>query len=222
MSYNLRECKVQNSQFVQYRLEYNKGLPKYTKRTNGTLENYLRDYGNWRNNAKHSLEFLSLGSKLAVLPNYNIILNAGTEIFRAQILEDIKKLKQEITTVPKQQKHLRNIQIVNDLKELYDYFCQFCGYNYERIPTKYGFYVEVHHIKPVSEVLDMVEAGEIQEDFEIDDPKNLVVVCPNHHQMLHRHFPPFKQEIVKFDKGRIGLETIDKVKKLILTLNEHF
>jgi hypothetical protein len=27
MSYNLRECKVQNSQFVQYRLEYNTYVP---------------------------------------------------------------------------------------------------------------------------------------------------------------------------------------------------
>ena len=26
MSYNLRECKLQNSQFVQYRLEYNNKL----------------------------------------------------------------------------------------------------------------------------------------------------------------------------------------------------
>ncbi|MFR8999643.1 MAG: HNH endonuclease [Anaerobutyricum soehngenii] len=40
-------------------------------------------------------------------------------------------------------------------------------------------YVEVHHIKNLSEEYD--------EEGTLDRLNNLIVVCPNHHKMLHYH-----------------------------------
>ena len=63
----------------------------------------------------------------------------------------------------------------------YGYDCGVCGFNFE---TEYGdlgkYYIEVHHLKPISE---------IGEEHEIEPIRDLRPVCANCHAMLHRKKP---------------------------------
>ena len=60
----------------------------------------------------------------------------------------------------------------------YGYDCSVCGFNFE---TEFGdlgkYYIEVHHLKPISE---------IGEEYEIEPIRDLRPVCANCHAMLHR------------------------------------
>lgn len=66
-----------------------------------------------------------------------------------------------------------------ELKRSYDYRCQLCGRN---IGEFYGVdLAECHHIEPFSESLD-------------NDAANLLIVCPNHHRIIHTVKPTFDRE----------------------------
>ena len=91
-------------------------------------------------------------------------------------LEKIREANRKLTAETPQRvetivsRTVRNdTELVRALKELCEFRCQFptCG---KRIPKKGGgFYVEVHHVKPVAEGGPSVLG-------------NLIVVCPNHHK----------------------------------------
>ena len=75
----------------------------------------------------------------------------------------------------------RNHRLINKLKRAYDYECQLCSDEHKMTIKKEdgSKYVEVHHIKNLSEEYD--------EEGTLDRVDNLIVVCPNHHKMLHYH-----------------------------------
>lgn len=82
------------------------------------------------------------------------------------------------STAPK-----RNIQLVKDLQKIYNGCCQICKWNPVDI---YGHYIcESHHIHWLS------RGGE-------DKLKNLVLICPNHHNAIHRVDAPFDFEKLSF------------------------
>jgi 5-methylcytosine-specific restriction enzyme A len=69
-----------------------------------------------------------------------------------------------------------NRAIGESLKLLYNYRCQICG---ENIGVRYGVnIVESHHIEPFVESLN-------------NNPENQVIICPNHHRIIHRARPVF-------------------------------
>lgn len=74
----------------------------------------------------------------------------------------------------------RNKELVEELKQIYGYRCQICGedetYSIKRKDGKN--YVEVHHIKPLSESCE-------NEDIDLDVISNMIVVCAHHHKVLH-------------------------------------
>jgi hypothetical protein len=174
-------------------------------------KSYQRDYHNWANNAKHSLEFFSLGSQIKLVNNQAYLL-LGSDELKRQILDNLKLIQDKVN-VRKQTVHFRDKKIMDDLKKLYSYYCQFCGYNSARIPTKSGFYVEAAHIIPVSE--------QAMREEDLNDPTNIVIACPNHHKMIDISYPEFRKAIVTFPDGRKGLETVDGSTQLFLVLNEH-
>lgn len=96
----------------------------------------------------------------------------------------------------------RNRALVDELKSLYSYRCQLC--HDESIPpivTVDGKnYVEVHHIKPLSE-------EKYDEEEDLDVLENMIVVCPHHHKFLH------------YNRG--GYKTLTFEGKRILLLNEY-
>lgn len=77
--------------------------------------------------------------------------------------------------------------IITELKRLYHGKCQICG----NAPFACDI-SEVHHIKYFSE-------------FHNNDSSNLIVLCPNHHRLIHKCNPSFdyaNKEFV-FDSGEI-------------------
>jgi len=73
--------------------------------------------------------------------------------------------------------------IGDSLKELYSYRCQICD---KQIGEKYGVQViEAHHIDPFVKSLN-------------NDASNLIVICPNHHRIIHSAEPVFVREKLQF------------------------
>ncbi len=203
-----KEQKDELDEFIKKECERITNEAEAKKLTKG----YKRDYENWTNNAKHSLEFFNLGSQIKYYDN-EIHLLLGSDEFKRKIITDLKKIQEE-PAVRKQKVHFRNKKIMDDLKKLYGYYCQFCGYNFSRIPTKKGFYIEASHIIPVSEQSKY-------KDIDLNSPNNVVITCPNHHKMIDVHYPEFKKKLIVFEDGKKGLETTDGNIRLFLTLNEH-
>ena len=55
---------------------------------------YERDYKNWVNNAKHSLEFFNLGSQIKFYGNEAHLL-LGSDDLRKQIIDDLRRIEQQ-------------------------------------------------------------------------------------------------------------------------------
>ncbi len=74
-----------------------------------------------------------------------------------------------------------NIQ--RSLKGLYECRCQICG---ERAVEMYGVDVsEAHHIQPFSLTAN-------------NDAKNVMIVCPDHHRIIHKAKPTFNYDLKTF------------------------
>lgn len=83
-------------------------------------------------------------------------------------------------------KRKRNKNLVHQLKEIYGCKCQLCSNNlWMPIHKEDGsYYCEVHHIMGLAEE---------NEEENLDVLENLIVVCPNHHKMLHYHNGGYKK-----------------------------
>lgn len=91
-----------------------------------------------------------------------------------------------------------NRDIGNRLKRNYNFRCQICG---RSVGEFYGVNLaECHHIIPFSLSLD-------------NDAANLLIVCPNHHRIIHAAAPTFdrKRKLYLYPNGH----------KEFLKLNEH-
>ena len=72
-----------------------------------------------------------------------------------------------------------NRSIGNYLKKLYEFRCQICG---QKIGAPYGVNViECHHINYFVDSLN-------------NDAENLLIVCPNHHRIIHAANPTFDRD----------------------------
>lgn len=81
-----------------------------------------------------------------------------------------------------------NRKIGENLKLLYGYRCQICG---QVIGEKYGSHIaEAHHIDYFVNSLN-------------NDANNQMIVCPNHHSIIHNANPVFdrKMMVYRFDNG---------------------
>lgn len=72
----------------------------------------------------------------------------------------------------------RDLQARQDCLDEYGYLCQICEFDFEKVYGKRGKgFIHVHHIVPLSE---------IKKEYKVDPIKDLIPVCPNCHEMLHR------------------------------------
>jgi len=133
-------------------------------------------------------------------------------------LESIQGGLEKSTT--KEDKVKRSQKLVKTIKKLYHCKCQLCscnedGFSVPPIEKENGeLYVEVHHIVPIHKVKDW----EDESDKEIDNYKNVIVVCSYHHKYLHYHHGGF-EKIIQDDgeyyfKSRLG-------DKIIIYTNHH-
>lgn len=89
----------------------------------------------------------------------------------------------EWVSVPERKEIKRNPELPVALKELYNYKCQVCSYDFK---PKYGTpYSETHH------VIWLSRGG-------VDHSNNLIVICPNHHRIIHETKPSFDRYNLAF------------------------
>lgn len=73
--------------------------------------------------------------------------------------------------VPEHEEFYRDSLLSESLKSIYDHRCQVCGMNFN---IKYDQpFAETHHIHSLS------QGG-------LDISKNIIVICPNHHRIIHK------------------------------------
>lgn len=83
----------------------------------------------------------------------------------------------------------RNIEARKACIELNGCRCVVCGMDFESRYGKIGHgFIHVHHLVPISS---------IGESYQINPATDLVPVCPNCHNMLHRREPPYTIEEMK-------------------------
>jgi 5-methylcytosine-specific restriction enzyme A len=76
------------------------------------------------------------------------------------------------------------------------YSCCVCNYNFESYFGAIGKNViHVHHLYPISS---------IGTEYQLDPIEDLVPICPNCHQMIHRRDPPFSINELKAIMVNIG------------------
>ena len=136
---------------------------------------------------------------------YDEEINAGADVAISlpQNDRDTNSMDHPTVTHKTSEQYARDQKLVQKLKTLYQCRCQLCQ-NYFDIPMDSGTnYVEVHHIIPNS-------VGYDEEGNSVDNPGNMIVVCPNHHRYLHYHKGgPYKLEVIGGDLYLSNL--LDKV-----------
>lgn len=108
------------------------------------------------------------------LPNYNIVnneivLNDVEQELKNAFMEDFPGVENEREEVIVR-RIKRYKRIVDKLKERYKNRCQICGFSFEK--EKGEGYSEAHHI------VRLADDGSQDED-------NVLILCANHHRMLH-------------------------------------
>lgn len=77
-----------------------------------------------------------------------------------------------------QKTRVYNPKVIDNLKKLYKYRCQICEYSAQEYEAHI---VEAHHIIPFS-------------DAQNNDADNIIILCPNHHRIIHRANPILERE----------------------------
>ncbi len=75
-----------------------------------------------------------------------------------------------------------NRGIIENLKKLYGNRCQICNFSSKEFGASI---VEAHHILPFS-------------DSQNNDSDNIIILCPNHHRLIHQAHPEFNREQLEF------------------------
>lgn len=131
-----------------------------------------------------------------------------------RILSDIQTSinKEEIES----KRNKRSRRLVALLKEMYNYQCQICGDDsiIPLIQMENGkYYVEVHHIVPIHHHDRFNDESEII----LDDYKNAIVVCPQHHKVIHYHLGGFV-EVKQIDNKYYF---VNGKEKILIQMNHH-
>nr|MDO8098442.1 hypothetical protein [Candidatus Njordarchaeota archaeon] len=104
-------------------------------------------------------------------------------------------------TESKSLRFARSKQLVERLKRLYNYRCQLCSPESPQIPPiatcRGTFYVEVHHIRGLSETVKQKDQGDEKTRYVIENAPNTIVVCCYHHKLLHKYPDGFTFHIDK-------------------------
>lgn len=132
--------------------------------------------------------------------NFDSVLKAEIAKYKEKDIEDIINFQDDtakIKTVSRTLKErLLNYTLINELKLFYNYRCQICG---KRHFDTYGVHVsEAHHIEPF-----VVSQN--------NNARNLIILCPDHHRVIHAASPFFdkKQQLFVYSNGYSELLTIN-------------
>ena len=106
---------------------------------------------------------------------------------RTKLLKELQEYElNDGRYLTKSKRAKRSARLSSLMKLLFDHKCMFCGFSIEtdKLP-----YVEAHHID---------ELGNGGKDI----PTNIALLCPNHHQEMHRNDDPDQQEVKRTENKR--------------------
>ncbi|MEC1526063.1 HNH endonuclease [Neobacillus niacini] len=111
--------------------------------------------------------------------------SADTPMDREDRLEKLKNIQTMLEVAEVTELRIkRSRTLANELKLLYGHKCQACDYEGNHIPLidmgNGKFYTEVHHIRKISEWLEMTE-----EEDNLDSYLNVTCLCAHHHKVVH-------------------------------------
>lgn len=121
--------------------------------------------------------------QLVQKPEYVMEPSAMSEEEMEHILNAVDKNATIAIVTGERKKRIIKNSIILNLKKLYHGTCQICGCNpfgLENIDIS-----EAHHISFFSESKN-------------NDASNLIIVCPNHHRLIHKYKPVFCRETLSF------------------------
>lgn len=120
-----------------------------------------------------------IDSETTIAKQYDILYDSETDIENIINFQDdtsVIKLKEGATSV-----RFYNRNIITSLKLLYQGKCQICN----EVPSDLADIYEAHHI----EYFSMAQNN---------DANNIIILCPNHHRLIHRLNPKFDYETLSF------------------------
>ncbi len=133
----------------------------------------------------------------------------------------LRRLRQEIKREQVEVKrHQRCRELVSILKHLYNYLCQLCGDEVPVVPPipmkDQTNYVEVHQVAGKGEAIRLATEDQGSGEYVVDDPGDVVVVCPYHHKLLHHY-----KSRIRFDRKQREFRSEDGSLTLPLRLDKH-
>lgn len=136
-------------------------------------------------------------------------------------LERLRRLRQEIKREKVEAKrHHQRREMISLLKQLYHYHCQLCGDDAPVVPPipmkDLTNYVEVHHVAGKGEAINLTTEDQGSGEYVVDDPGDVVVVCPYHHKLLHHY-----RSRIRFDRKAREFRSEDGSLALSLKLDRH-
>ena len=123
--------------------------------------------------------------KNAGFKTYSNVVRELNEVYQVGFTEDDESFPEGKQLLKEHLVRERNPKLIQRAKELYKtkygkLTCQVCGFDFEEEYGEIGKdYIEGHHTKPVSEMMD----------GEQSKPEDIAMVCANCHRMLHRRRP---------------------------------
>lgn len=126
-----------------------------------------------------------------VEPIFNAEISAAVESLDEVFVEHLLEFDDNAALLEKfRLEKIRKLhrEIGDELKKFYNFRCQICGQNFKKF---YGVNVaECHHINYFVRSLN-------------NDADNLLIVCPNHHRIIHAAEPTFdrKAKIFRYANG---------------------
>lgn len=82
-------------------------------------------------------------------------------------------------------------KVISDLKQIYNGCCQICGYS--TVKEYMADTSEAHHIEHFSKSCN-------------NSPNNIIILCPNHHRLIHRLDFKYKKHEQRFISDEVVLE----------------
>lgn len=131
-----------------------------------------------------------------------LLLNEDEQTYEISVNYNIYDPFATIESVQKLTKMRKlNRAIGDNLKMLYDYKCQICGHNFGK--NYDANIVEAHHLVPF--VVSMN-----------NDAYNQIIICPNHHRVIHNGNPVFdiKRMLFSYQNGLIEKLVLNRHLKL--------
>lgn len=113
----------------------------------------------------------------------NLLIDTMDEVKLEQIINFSDPTARLVSKTRTGTLRIYNQSIVTQLKSLYRGSCQICGFN---PVSDFGVSIcEAHHISFFSETQN-------------NDASNIIILCPNHHRLIHNLKPQFDSETLVF------------------------